>query len=71
MTTPTPEQRDWSDDLPADMSDALRNIESALGQMLSAIDDGRYRFNPVHVRADLRYLRAEARRALRYRAAHD
>ena len=53
---------DWSDDEPADMSDALSNVLWALEQMQSALDDGRYRFEAVHVRADVSFLLGEMRR---------
>lgn len=56
---------EWHDDMPDDMSDSLRNAEAALERMIAAIDDGRYRFEAIHVRADLAYLRAEIRRAKR------
>ena len=59
----------WSDGpLPEDMSNALDNVSWALDQMLTALDEGRYRFEPVHVRADLTYLRGEVRRAKRQAA---
>jgi hypothetical protein len=60
----------WSDgETPDDMSDALLNIQWAINQMKAALDEGRYRFEAVHVRADLAYLGAETSRAIRQRAA--
>lgn len=57
---------DWTEDMPDDLSEPLRNIESATTQMLRAVDEGRYLTAPEHIRADLMYLRGEARRAARY-----
>lgn len=51
--------------VPDSLGDALANIEWATTEMLRALDEGRYQFDAVHVRADLNYLRGEARRACR------
>lgn len=59
---------EWFDTEPESLADPLRNIEWAVGEMLAAIDEGRYRFEAVHVRADLNYLRGESRRAARHLA---
>jgi hypothetical protein len=57
---------EWHEsETPKSLAEPLANIEWAIGQMLAAMDEGRYRFEEVHVRADLSYLRGEARRARR------
>jgi len=46
------------------MSTPLQSLAGGIAELLRALDEGRYRFDEVHVRADLNYLRAEAERAL-------
>ena len=62
----------WHDaPTPESMADALDHVTWALDQMVSALDEGRYNFSEVHVRADLTYLRAEVLRAQRQRKGLD
>ena len=55
----------WADNAPDDLSNPVRNIIWACDQILERLDAGTYRHDDVHVRADLSYIRAEARRAHR------
>lgn len=62
------EGREWFEAEPASLAEPLNNLRWALDQMLAAVAEDRYRYEPVHVQADLRYLRGEVARAIRYRA---
>ena len=58
----------WHDtNVPDSLADSLNNLEWALTEMRAAINDGRYRYERVHVEADLHYLLGEVRRAKRQR----
>ena len=49
--------------------DPLATLGHTLDELLVAVDRGTYRFEPVHVRADLAYLRAEVANTQRARDA--
>lgn len=50
---------------------SLGEVRRAVDELLRTLDDGRYRFEEVHVRADLNYLRALTDTAVPYRPAEN